>query len=403
MNTPTIRTLVALDSGVDSHAVETAFPIGSPVHLVGVVEGFDSGWAVLEESSPDLLVVACAGYSERALFMIEGAVKQSPDRPVVVFYFGSPDGFMLRAFEAGADDLVSLPASAAEVELALKKAVARRRRSADAATVNPLVCILGPKGGTGKTLTVCNLAVALAQRGKRPAIVDLDLQFGDVGMALGLAPDQTIHDLARVGGTLDPGKVDDFLAEHPSGARALLAPSRPDQASVVTVEFLAEAYSALRAGHDFVVVDTPPGFTPEVIATIDASSDLVVVGMLDALSLKDTRLGLETLELMGYPQERIKLVLNRADSNIGISREEAETILGRKPDVFVPSDREIPRAMTHAQPIVVADESCEAARAFHQLAELFIGSDTTSTANGNGNGNGFAERSALAILRRIRS
>ena len=86
---------------------------------------------------------------------------------------------------------------------------------------------------------------------------------------------------------------------HSTGLRVLLAPTRPDQASSVTVELIRDVYASLRSTFDVVIVDTPPGFTAEVIATIDAASDLVLIGMLDALSLKNTKLGLETLELMG--------------------------------------------------------------------------------------------------------
>ena len=185
-------------------------------------------------------------------------------------------------------------------------------------------------------------------------------------------------------------KAEDFLTQHASGARVLLAPSRPDQAGTVTVEFLRELYAVLRARHDFVIVDTPPGFTPEVIASIDLASDLLVVGMLDALSLKDTKLGLETLTLMGVAPERIRLVLNRADTSVGIKRSEAEAILGRTPDVFVPSDRQIPRATTDGQPIVVASGRSEAARAFHGLADLYLQDALVAgvtASNGNGNGN----------------
>jgi pilus assembly protein CpaE len=408
MSAGTIRTLVAIDYGVESHAVEHAFPAGSPVHVVGVIEGLERGWAVLEESSPDLLVVACSGYSERALYLIEASVKQRSDRPVVVLFFGSPDGFLQRAFEMGADDLVTLPAPPEEVEFALQKVMARRRGSSAGGGTNPMICVIGPKGGTGKTLTACNLAVALAREGKRSVVVDLDLQFGDVGMALGLSPDRTIYDLARVGGSLDLDKVNDFVTDHPSGARVLIAPSRPDQASTVTVEFLRELYPALRARHDYVIVDTPPGFTPEVIASIDLASDLLVVGMLDALSLKDTKLGLETLALMGCDPAKIRLVLNRADSSVGITRAEAEAILGRRPDAFVPSDREIPRATTDGQPIVVANERSEAARSFCGLAELYlqdaVAIEVAGTANGNGNGhvNGKGRR-PFALLRRGRN
>jgi Flp pilus assembly CpaE family ATPase len=133
--------------------------------------------------------------------------------------------------------------------------------------------------------------------------------------------------------------------------------------------------------------------------------------MLDALSLKDTKLGLETLALMGCDPEQIRLILNRADSSVGISRGDAETILGRKPDVFVPSDREIPRATTDGQPIVVANERSEAARSFRSLAGMYLQdavgleaptANGNGSASGNGSGNG-RRRRPLALLRRGRS
>ena len=379
----TVKALVALDYGIEPHSVEALLPVASRVQVVGMVEGLDRGWTVLEETAPDMLLIACNAYSERALYLIEDAAKQRPDRPVVMLFFGSPDGFMERAFEAGADDFLTLPAAPDDVRFALEKVVARKRGTAVGTALNPMVCVLGPKGGTGKTLTVCNLAVALAEAGRRPVVVDLDLQFGDVGIALGLSPDRTIHDLAQAGGSIDSEKVDGFVLDHPSGVRALLAPSRPDQAAAVTVELLRDVYAALRSRYDYVIVDTPPGFTPEVIATIDTASRLCVVGMLDALSLKDTKLGLETLELMGCDLDEVLLVLNRADSKIGITRDDAEAVLGRAPDVLVPSDREIPRAITDGRPIVLADGGSSAARAFRKLAGLLL-EDVPADTSSNG-------------------
>jgi pilus assembly protein CpaE len=378
-----VKALVALDYGIDSHAVENVLPIASNIQVVGMVEGLERGWTVLEETAPDMLLIACQGYSERALYLIEDAAKNRPDRPIVVLFFGTPDGFMERVFEAGADDLVTLPMAAEDVRFALEKVVARKRGSTGATTQNPMICVLGPKGGTGKTLTVCNLAVSLALLGKEAAIVDLDLQFGDIGIALGLAPDRTVHDLAGTGGSIDSDKVESFLMKHDSGVRALLAPSRPDQAAAVSVELLRDVYAAMRARYDYVVVDTPPGFNPEVIATIDTASHLCVVGTLDALSLKDTKLGLETLELMGVDTERIVLVLNRADSKVGITHADAAQILGREPDILVPSDREIPRAVTEGRPI--AGTGSAAARSFDMLARRFAGEPATAiSSNGNG-------------------
>src|SRR5207237_1785958 len=134
---------------------------------------------------------------------------QRSERAVVVVSTGSTNGFIRRVFEARADDLLALPEEPDRVAFALEKAMARRRGAAVASGVAlaPMICILGPKGGTGKTLISTNLAVSLAVSGHRPVLVDLDLQFGDIGLALGLRPDKTIYDLARSGGSLDADKL----------------------------------------------------------------------------------------------------------------------------------------------------------------------------------------------------
>jgi pilus assembly protein CpaE len=303
---------------------------------------------------------------------------------VVVLTQGSPNGFVRRVFESGADDILMLPQTREQLRFSVSKVFARKQRGTAASGIGlaRLVIVLGPKGGTGKTLTAANLAVGLAEAGQRVALVDLDLQFGDVALCLGLTPTVTINDLAHAGGTLDADKLEDYLVQHPSGVRVLLAPSRPDQASSVSVELVRDIYAILRLRYDFVVVDTPPGFTAEVIASIDASTDLVMVGMLDSLSLKNTKLGLETLELMGYNPERIKLVLNRAGTRVGISTTDVVGVIGREPDIFVPSDREIPRAVNEGVPILTAKSQSEAAAAFRQLASGYIDTPVFATSSG---------------------
>jgi pilus assembly protein CpaE len=369
-----IHALVAVESGVDTHEIQMMLPDGSAVEIVGIINGLEESWRTLQETAPDLLIVACQGYSDRALYFIDASVKQQPDRPVVVLTTGSPNGFVRRVFESGADDILTLPEAPERLSFALEKAVARRRGAAVASGIAlaPMICVLGPKGGTGKTLVSTNLSVALARRGNRVVLVDLDLQFGDVGLALGLRPDKTIHDLVRSGGSLDEEKLRAYLVRHESGLDVLLAPTRPDQASSVTVDLLRDVFTNLRAMSDFVIVDTPPGFTPEVIAAIDSSSDICIVGMLDSLSLKNTKLGLETLELMGYDSSRIALVLNRADTRVGITHEEVELIIGQAPQVFIPSDRRIPISVNEGTPIVANEERSEAANSFEQLATHYL-------------------------------
>jgi pilus assembly protein CpaE len=371
MNSPGFNVYAALEASLGLDAIRAALPAGTPVRAVSLAEAGRTGCEI--QPSADLVIIGCSRAHDQALELISAATAQRSDRPVVVLYEGNPNGFLERAFEAGADDLVAMPQSAGQLGFALEKALARRRGAgAPAMAEGAMITVLGPKGGTGKTVTSSNLAVALALEGKSAVLVDIDLQFGDIGLALGLEPTKTIYDLAVSGGSLDADKIDGFLAQHSSGARALLAPLRPDQAAAVGTSFLREVFAILRSRNDFVIVDTPPAFTAEVIAAVDASSHLCVVGMLDALSLKDTKLGLQTLEQMGYDPRAVTLVLNRADTDVGITAADVEQLLGRAPDVLVGSDRAIPRALTTGQPIVVAEPRSKAARSFALLADRYL-------------------------------
>jgi len=366
------RALLAIDSALDVDAVSGSLPEGEAVNVVGVYSDIDEARRKIDQIPFDLLVVASSGHSEQTLLLLDTARKLEPERTVLVLSEGSSNGYVRRLLESGADDILMLPQRREQLALTIKKLMTQRDAGlGEGAERGRLIVVLGPKGGTGKTLTATNLAVALAEGGSSVTIVDIDLQFGDVGLTLGLAPETTFHHLARHAGHLDALALDHFLAAHDSGVRALLAPSRPDHASEVTSELIRDVYSILRATNDFVIVDTPPGFTPEVIVSIDASTNIVMVGMLDSLSLKNTKLGLETLDLMGYESAHVQLVLNRAQSRVGISAADVVAVLGREPDVQVPSDREIPRAVNEGVPIVQAAPRSDAAAAFRKLASLY--------------------------------
>jgi pilus assembly protein CpaE len=390
------RFLVLLDDHVTDAAIRQALPTGAQVYVTSLRDATSRGRGLLEEAAPDIVLVGCAAHSTAALQALSQISLERPDTPIIVLYEGNPNGFMDPAFKAGAEDLIVLPQPTEQLRFQLQKAIARRRGPAGGQP-SPMITILGPKGGTGKTLTSCNLAVAFARAGRRAVIVDIDLQFGDVGLALGLRPEKTIFDLATAGGTLDAEKVDSYITQHESGARVLLAPTRPDQAVAIKTSFLRQLFEILRTRYDFVIVDTPPAFSPEVITAIDMASDLCVVGMLDALSLKDTKIGFETLQQMGYPPAEVTLVLNRADSDVGISTDDVRRLLGKTPEVLVPSDRSIPRALTSGMTITEADPRSGAARAFGDLAEIYLGIDSPAAI-------GFAHelpsRRRRALLRR---
>jgi pilus assembly protein CpaE len=378
--TAAARARVVLDDMVDRAVVENLLTYSPQLHVTDyvslrTVEGSNG-------EAGEALIVACAAFTPAVSEYVRAARRLHPQRAVVIVCTSDTNGYVSDAIEAGVDDVVTLPtdgdprvaqAMSHQVAFTVEKALARRHgeRTATAQKLGRMICVLGLKGGSGKTLTASNLAISLAHAGHSVALVDLDLQFGDVGLTLGMSPDRTLYDLVRSGGSLDSEKLEDFLTVHPSGVRALLAPARPDQAGVVTPAFLKDVYPLLRAMHEFVIVDTPPSFTPEVIGAVDASTEVCLVAMLDSLSLKNSKLGLETLELMDYAGP-VRLVLNRADSNVGISREDVVAIIGRAPDMLVPSDRNVTRSVNQGEPIALLHRRSDAARAFHGLAAMYI-------------------------------
>jgi len=383
--TPTqMNALVALDGEVDRGLIETLVTRDPRIKVLDYLEL--EGPSASRLGAGDALVVAVADYTAKARDFVAIAARQHPSRPIVLMCPPGRNGFLGEAFESGVDDIVALPTEAdsgadpilaRQLAFALEKAVMRKRGTAKPKTETSrnVICVLGLKGGSGKTLTSINLGVSLAEAGHRAVIMDLDLQFGDVALALGLSPVRTMYDLVRSGGSLDAEKLEDFLVTHSSGLKALLAPVRPDQASVITVSFLADVQRLLAEMFEFVVIDTSPSFSPEVIAAVDSSTDVLVVAMRDTLSLKNTKLGLETLERMEYDRRRVKVLLNRANTNVGIERGDVLAILGRDADILLPSDRDITRSMNQGIPIAERGGS-EAATVFHNLAQQYIDAAT---------------------------
>lgn len=387
--------LVVLAEGADPRLVESALPPGGRVTASTYVEGLAQADRAVGERSSDLLVVVSSGASEGVPELVGRARAERPERPVVALAEEAPEFLVGALLEAGADDVVKLPETPERVLFAIEKVLARRGRDAaadhDAA---PMICMLGPKGGTGKTVAASNLVVGLAAAGRRAVAVDLDLQFGDVGLALGLSPERTVYDLATSGGSLDAEKLDAYLATHESGARVLLAPARPDQAPAVSIELLREVFGLLRSSYDVVVIDTPPDFTPEVIAAVDASSHVCMIANMDSLSLKNTKLGLATLELMDYDPERISLVLNRADSDVGLSPADVESVTGRRAALLVPSDRDVPRSLNEGVPLLLGHKRSPVAAAMRSLTEIYLPGRQSE------NGDAPAGRRRLPRLRR---
>ncbi|MFC6238792.1 AAA family ATPase [Longivirga aurantiaca] len=219
-----------------------------------------------------------------------------------------------------------------------------------------VVTVFSAKGGCGKTTLATNIATAIAASGKGTvALLDLDLAFGDVAIALQLFPTHTIGDAVAIGEDLDGEAVRGLLTAHRSGVQALVAPMEPSTADTISVGLVTSIIDVLRDEFDYVIIDTPPALDDNVLSAFDRSDVVALLATLDIPALKNLKLTLETLDLIGYPRDRLKVVLNRADSKVGLALSEVEKTLKAPIVAQIPSSRDVP-ASTNRGVAIVVDE-----------------------------------------------
>jgi len=287
-----------------------------------------------------------------------------------------------QALRAGVREIIPPGAGDVEVGQALTRAgSAAARRHAGTATAAPreqvprgrVITVMSPKGGAGKTTVATNLATQLAALAPgRVAIVDLDLQFGDVASALGLGPQSTMADAARAEGKLDSTAIKVFLEPHPSGLYALVAPHFPAEADDVSAATAGHVVDILAGEFSYVVVDTGAGLDEYTLAAIERSDDLVLVCVTDVPSVRGMRKALDAIDLLGMTRPRRHLVLNRSDDKVGLTARDVETTVGLSVEASVPTSRSVQISVNQGEPIVQSDPRSAPGRALAELAARFV-------------------------------
>src|SRR6187200_3358212 len=300
------------------------------------------------------------------------AIREYTRAPVILLASGGSPSLLEDALEADVADVILLPQLTDNVVFAIRKAChsGRKQQASGGGRQGRLVTVFSPKGGTGKTVLSTNISASLAKHwGKRALLLDLDLQFGDAAIMLGLEPEKTIYDLVTAPGELDSEKLAGYTTRHACGLDILPAPLRPEDAELVTESKLARLLEVARESYDIIVVDTSPFFHGPMLATLDRTDELLLLCGLDVPTLKNVRLSLQTLELLSFPEDRVKLVLNRANSKVGMKPKEVEAALERKIDFEVPSDRVVPIGVNRGAPPAVADTGSDFSRAMREMAK----------------------------------
>jgi pilus assembly protein CpaE len=236
-----------------------------------------------------------------------------------------------------------------------------------------IITVFSAKGGCGKTTLATNMAAALADKGRREVcLVDLDLAFGDVAIALQLFPAHTIADAVPLGEYVDFGAVQALLTPHSPGLTTLVAPVEPGSGEGIPASLVSRVLQVLRDHFDYVIVDTPPAFDDHVLSAFDLSDVVALIATLDIPALKNLKLTLETMDLLNYPRDRWRIVLNRADSKVGLAISEVEKSLRATISAQLPSSRDVPAAINRGVPIVLDDPRHPVSVAIKTFAENYV-------------------------------
>jgi Flp pilus assembly CpaE family ATPase len=310
------------------------------------------------------------------------AIREHTRAPVILVASGGEAASMLeRALEMDVADVLLLPQLTHNVVFSIRKASHARRQLQTATRRGRVITVFSPKGGTGKTVISTNLAATLAKNeNKKTLLLDLDLQFGDAAIMLGLEPAKTIYDLVVAPGELDSEKLAGYVSKHPCGLDVLAAPLRPEDAELVVESKVTALIEVARLSYDAIVVDTSPFFHGPMLATLDRTDQLLILCGLDVPTLKNVRLALQTLELLSFPGSRIEYVMNRSSANVGLKVREVEEGLKVKVGHELPLDRTVQQCVNRGEPVVLAEPRSEFSRGLQALAKQVAPQATTPRA-----------------------
>jgi pilus assembly protein CpaE len=379
------------------------------------IEPDDVGWmpsvTAVEESLlsgrewADVVVLSPGVKDPDAIGLAEFMVRSSPTTSVVLVRDRSPNGMLPVFMRAGIRDVVDLSRGTLELREALERAISwssnlrvihRESRPRQKEHRGVLLSVFSSKGGTGKTFLSTNLAAAIADITKQDtAIVDLDLGMGDVFTYYGKEPERPLSDIVAVG---ERGDRDLVMATASQLHDHLWGFGSPQDPAVEEVpgEAMGKALRAIRDTYAYTIVDSSANYADHNLATFDLAHTICLISGLDVVGIRHLAKAVETLQQVGFPRERFRVVLNFVDQKVGLEPARVERVMKIHIDTLIPASRSVPAALNRGRPIYVEDPKHEVSRRISTLAESLVEAVKTPVEELGGvprmNGNGYARR-----------
>jgi pilus assembly protein CpaE len=310
--------------------------------------------------------------------------QHNPATQIVILSVQGDPNYMRRAMLAGARDFLTKPPAVDEMTAAIRRAgkmaFEERAKAAHAASLpgigaqlaqGKVIVVYSPKGGAGATTLAVNLAVTLHNEETPVALVDANLQFGDVAVFLNEQVRTSVLDLAPRVDELDKDLIYEVLIDHAaSGLKVLAAPTRPEYAENVSGEQFSKVLKYLRTLFPYIVVDASSTLTDIVLAAMDLSDLIILITTQEIPAIKNARLYLDLADVLNIDRRRILFVMNRHDKRIGITPEKIGENFKLDISTVIPfEDRTILHSVNKGVPLMLGDRSRPIAKNFLSLAE----------------------------------
>jgi pilus assembly protein CpaE len=363
------------------------------IEVVGTASSGAEAIAQATKLLPDVILMDINMPDMDGIAATERLSAQVPSASVVMMSVQGEADYLRRSMLAGAREFLVKPFSSDELTASIRQVYSREKdkagravvaaapRNLEPADLGTVVAVFSPKGGVGRTTIAVNLAViAATELDKKVVLVDGSFQFGDVAVLLNLNPkDKSMFELVsdlEVGGDADA--VDTYTVTHSSGVHVILAPPSPEMADAITPAGVKNVVEALRRRYELVVIDCAAWFNDTTLGILDLADIVLTVLTLEITSIKNIRLFLEVAEKLGY-EDKIRLVLNRADTTLGIRVADVEHSIGRKVDHTIVSDgRAVVYALNRGVPFVLSNREAQVSQDVFRLATAMAGNRETT-------------------------
>jgi len=358
---------------------------------------------VARRLQPDVMLMDINMPDMDGIKATELITSELPNTSVIMMSVQGEQDYLRRSMLAGARQFLTKPFSTDELIESIRQVYrldASKRRNfqsqaiaagapklEESGEVGQIFTVYSAKGGVGRTTLATNLAVALKQiTNKKVALVDGSLYFGDIGVLLHLPNPKTILELVSRINDLDDDLLRDVLVPHSSGVKVLLAPRDPEDGELVQAPHMTRILTALRRSFDYIVVDTWPSFSEQVLAMTDLADRILLMMTLELPAIKNTKSFLDICDKLGYAPEKVLLVLNRANSKFGLRTESVEDTLRKKVAATVASDGlAVTTSVNQGVPLVISGRETQFAKDIMTLARLLatapvVATDSVATA-----------------------